>query len=97
MTERYNGWANYETWCVNLWLTNEQSSYNEFREMAQEFEKEQMYELGKAIKERVEDETGEILENFSSGSPYQGMISDVFRASLSLVDWEEIAKGFKEE
>lgn len=21
--EKYNGWANYETWAVNLWLTNE--------------------------------------------------------------------------
>jgi len=24
----YNGWTNYETWCVNLWLTNDQGLYN---------------------------------------------------------------------
>ena len=21
-TRRYNGWTNYETWCVDLWLSN---------------------------------------------------------------------------
>jgi len=24
----YNGWTNYETWCVNLWLTNDQETYS---------------------------------------------------------------------
>src|SRR4051794_18704009 len=32
--ERYNGWANYETWCVHLWLTNEEESYRYWREEA---------------------------------------------------------------
>ena len=26
MSERYNGWTNYETWLVNLWMDNEQGS-----------------------------------------------------------------------
>jgi hypothetical protein len=29
----YNGWGNYPTWCVNLWLSNEESLYNEAREL----------------------------------------------------------------
>lgn len=29
----YNGWKNYETWNVALWLDNDQGTYNETREM----------------------------------------------------------------
>jgi hypothetical protein len=30
----YNGWANYPTWAVNLWLSNEESLYNAAMEIA---------------------------------------------------------------
>ena len=30
----YNGWANYETWNVALWIDNEQGTYEEARDMA---------------------------------------------------------------
>jgi hypothetical protein len=29
----YNGWSNYETWNVALWLDNEQGTYNMTREV----------------------------------------------------------------
>jgi len=28
-TKTYNNWTNYETWCVNLWLTNEEGTSQE--------------------------------------------------------------------
>ena len=31
--ESYNGWANYPTWCVNLWLSNEEGLYREALEI----------------------------------------------------------------
>ena len=32
----YNGWTNYETWCVNLWLDNDEGTQNMVREWARE-------------------------------------------------------------
>ena len=96
MTKKYNGWANYETWCVNLWLTNEAASYSEFLDLAKEYDKDRTYEFGKAIKDRVEEYTEDILESQTQNA-FSGMISDIFHANLSLVDWEEIAKAFLEE
>lgn len=34
--ETYNGWANYPTWCVSLWLSNDEGLYNQSREIVQE-------------------------------------------------------------
>jgi hypothetical protein len=28
MPDKYNGWTNYETWNMNLWVQNEEGSYN---------------------------------------------------------------------
>jgi hypothetical protein len=32
----YQGWSNYETWCVALWINNEEPSQNEAERLADE-------------------------------------------------------------
>jgi len=34
--EKYNGWSNWETWCVKLWLDNSEGDYNYWNEAARE-------------------------------------------------------------
>jgi hypothetical protein len=34
--QKYNGWKNYPTWVVNLWLSNERGTYEECCYMARE-------------------------------------------------------------
>lgn len=31
----YNGWTNYETWCVKLWMDNQESSYTFWKDVTQ--------------------------------------------------------------
>lgn len=40
MTETYNGWTNFETWGVALILDNDQGTYTECRERAEQFKAE---------------------------------------------------------
>jgi hypothetical protein len=34
--QEYNGWTNYETWLVNLWMDNDPGSQDYYRETAKE-------------------------------------------------------------
>ena len=36
MSEKYQGWTNHATWCVNLWLSNNEGDYHYWREAAQD-------------------------------------------------------------
>jgi len=104
--ERYNGWANYETWCVNLWLTNDQGSYNHWRERAQaafdetgdkhpnEFanhEQNARIRLADELKEDLDEGAGQFL-------PEQlGVYHDLLNHALGRVEWFEIADAFLED
>jgi hypothetical protein len=97
----YNGWSNYETWVVNLWLGNDEGSYTTCRSLTQRCFEEAVanevlsrkeracYQLANALKEMIED-----------GNPLAGdasVYADLLNASISEVNWQEIAKGYIEE
>ena len=61
MTEEgYNGWENWETWCVHLWLTNDEGTYDLTREtvaaaVADEREPSWDWRAGDAIRDMIEE------------------------------------------
>jgi hypothetical protein len=79
--KKYNGWANYETWCINLWLTNDGDSY--LVELAENYDK--VYEFADAIKDYVEELREGILTNSAT------FVDDLINASLAEVNYYEIA------
>lgn len=95
MSEGYNGWTNYETWCVALWLSNDELYYNETREMAQASHDadEQPWELAQSLREYVEsfDEVTAVTEGPAS------FVCDLLGAALSDVDFSEIAENLLSE
>lgn len=92
----YNGWENYETWNVSLWLSNEEGLYNNTQDMAREYEYSAhgAYELGEALKAYVDDLAETTCPGSRTGASF---VCDLLGSALSEVDWEEIAKHLLEE
>lgn len=97
-TMSYNGWTNYETWCVKLWMDNDQGSYEYWQEILEEMDEEsdpdsldiRVRELADCIEaqhEHLREELG--MET--------GPFSDILGAAMSQVNWEEIALSLIED
>ena len=85
--KRYNGWASYETWLVNLWLDNDRGTYERIREFAIE-EAESIRDIEGYLENRVEE-----------GSPTldSGLYCDLMTAAIGKVDFYEIAEHYWED
>lgn len=89
---KYNGWTNYETWNLKLWIDNDQGSYEYWREQArsawdetdedaEDRSLDARIDLAKRLESETEDEIPEVV----------GFYADVLRAAVSEVNWYEIA------
>ncbi len=104
--QRYNGWTNYETWAVNLWLTNEEPTYKYCRGLARraatdaldcEQVRERIWTAEDAKKFLLADQIKEFVAEMNPLADQASMFSDLTNAALSEVDWHEIAEAFLEE
>lgn len=94
MSDGYNGWSNYETWNVALWMDNDGSDAY-WRERAQECfdatDEDDTTEARKA--EATNDLAKEIQAQHEEGMPeLSGTFADLLGAALSSVNWYEIAE-----
>lgn len=98
MSNRYNGWANYETWLVSLHIDNDQYEQERWAERAEDLLKGRdhtdddvlvnvSYDLSKEIKDDHEESYSEAMEKIG------GVHVDMLRAAYSEVDWLEIARS----
>ena len=85
MSKGYNGWANYETWLVNVWIDNDFGS-DYWHEVATElYEHDDPDKSRRLLADQMENEIGEHTPEL------KGLYADMLNAAFSEVDWDEIA------
>ncbi len=100
----YNGWYNYETWVVNLWLDNEQGSYNAMREEAQRCLEECERPETRSYSSQTREDAAKIMladilknDHEEALPELQGFAADLLNAAMSEVNWYDIAEHYIDE
>jgi hypothetical protein len=98
-TEGYNGWKNYPTWAVNLWLSNDEGLYHQALDIARDVKAGQIDGqsdpnfgrgvLAASYKAWVRDDLAPDL-----GASFA---ADLLGYALDEVDWLEIADAWLEQ
>jgi hypothetical protein len=97
--KRYNGWTNYETWLVNLWMDNSEGDQSYWSEQAQDAwnnaepgsyewqtrESEATSALADSLKDWHEQMASDI-------TGIAGVFADLIGSALGSVNWQEIAE-----
>jgi hypothetical protein len=89
MSNKYNGWTNYETWNFNLWITNTEGDYRHALQLTKDSINK--YELSKDLKQWAEDMADDCI-----GTEI-GFIIDIIYSSIKEVNFYEVAEHLWDE
>lgn len=95
MTDQtYNGWHNYETWLVNLWMDDDQGLQEFFRETAMELYERAQAGEGITQAERAAFNFADWLKDWHEENRPElpGVYGDLLGGALGAVNWDEIAR-----
>lgn len=100
----YNGWKNYETWLVGLWLGNDEADYKYWQGAAAECKRAAADGLGNPyadsteqaarllLADRLKDELENAKDDLLEANKLEASLwADLLGAALGQVDWFEVA------
>lgn len=110
-TTNYNGWPNYETWCVKLWIDNVQPAQKYWLARARAHQltgpesdevKSGVWTKEEAARFRLANELKEAydeeaVELLARASSEASQWSDLLMAALGSVNWDRIAESLLED
>lgn len=85
-SDSYNGWTNHETWCANIWLTNDEYTDRESRRIAHGAI--DVRAAADALEAYAEDMLPDLGATFAA---------DLLQSAFGEIDWDELAESFRED
>ena len=93
MCDKYNGYTNYETWNVKLWIDNDQGEQEYWAEEAQ-----RIYDAETDKDDAANTLSATLKDYFQENKPdVSGTYSDLLQGALDSVNWYEIAENMLED
>jgi hypothetical protein len=89
----YNGWSTYETWLVNLWLTNDRDLYAALHDDV--VSADTLFDAKETLMAWMDAAYDTFLE--AAGAAHGGLFPDLLKGALNEVNWYEIAKNWRDE
>jgi hypothetical protein len=100
--QTYNGYANYETWLISVWIDNEQHTIDGWLDVAKHYydiAEDQKYFTKK--EEAIITLSGDMAEWYGDNMPDScdigGLWTDLIHAALGSVDWYELAAKYMDQ
>jgi hypothetical protein len=111
--DTYNGWKNYETWAVGMFLDGNYTGAGDYYHAVETVratieetdhpttdvgtvEQSRRFAVADALKELVEQLTDPCGYGDDDATELHPLVSDMFGAALSSVDWYELADAWIE-